>query len=127
MVELMTYRVICLTCTQCNGRRRVRVVADSDPATYPACPDCGWVSWVQDDPITESIEEAVEIEYEQVSMAEFNEFLVEFGQRQSEYLGKQFEMWKEERAQQAETQQGAIQSATNAMYRELWKILEHLE
>lgn len=129
----MVYRVALLTCTQCNGRKRVRVRVDGDITSYPACPDCGWVSWAEDPPSVDPVEEAMVREMQRqhdangALVSDLNEFLAEWGQRQADYLGKQFEAWLAERNARNEAEQSDVNQGTSAMFREIWGILDHPE
>lgn len=111
----MTYRVTRLTCTQCNAEKRVRIMLIGDIEVYPRCHECGGLDWSEDKPKISSAKD------------EFTAFMDEFGRRQSQYLRKQFDVWREDRMAKRQADDAGFDAALGAMFRELWDILESPE
>lgn len=119
----MTYRVTRLVCGNCDRIKRVKILVGEFGEVYPRCDDCGRCIWKP---------EAQESSFDELTnpsimfgvATDFELFMKAFNERQSEYIRKQYLSWLEDRAQEAE-QHAEVESASlQAMYRELWEILD---
>jgi len=100
---------------------------DDGVEEIPPCPDCGCTAWVEELPVRLTIEEAIAAGIDWVPSTDFEEFFREFGERQADYIRKQFLAWQEEKAQRVRAEQVAVETDVGAMFRELWGIMERPE